>query len=123
MVPAHLEPSIYGLPLWPFRPAMARPSQPVADLATRARLSPDFRGPRLLATGDPAPGGGPVLWLECSSEAWSQPRLGLPRLFAQATKPGLPPLPRHVALRLPLLDRWNPQVSEPAMFLGANARW
>jgi hypothetical protein len=123
MVPTPLEPAVYGLPLWPIRPPAARSFKPVAGLQAAARLAPKSYGQCRLSPGRPEPGGPKEVWAGSASSAWPAPQPALPRLLLRPGKPAVPPLPRHVALRLPLLDRWNPQLSEPAMFLGVSARW
>ncbi len=49
-------------------------------------------------------------------------RIQLPVLQARPEKPGLPQLPRYLRIHLPVLDRWHPSQSEPAVFLGGVSR-
>lgn len=88
----------------------------------RARLAPFECDLSALAAGaaqeTPA-----CLMTPPSSSLWRKRLAGLPRLALRLEKPGLPTMPRHLPVVLPLLDRWSGPAPEPVLSLGELGRW
>lgn len=121
-IPAQYE--VRALPCLPLRiAAPARLHRPSVRFSVAARLHLTQPAQILVVPPGPLDVAAATVWAVSEDPSWPEPALALPRLRFRVRKPGLPALPRHVSLRLPLLDRWNVQPSEPAMFLGASHRW
>lgn len=124
MMPEVLEPVIYALPCFPIGVrATGQAEYPATTFSLDTPLQPYALGMARLKAGKGVTQSRASLLFEgtvLSTTSWD---LRLPRLALRPEKPGLPLLPRYTSIRLPMLDRWNPQQSEPSLFLGSMARY